>query len=487
MKVFRFVPVLLLAALVWLPFSQPALAQTSQPALAQTPACPNATILKENNAYNIPHEVELRGAEPTQKDFDCFSWQSLVALSWPATENENGVPDTDAEFGETGERGLVVWQTYKGWESVFPQNDEPNPCPNGTDNCWNTPLAGGEKLYMTSKSGGFLEGQVQAVPNAWLTDQNGQLTRYEILVNKDEFEFVIDNELYNGQIQKNYPNDINMPPGENEGPVGPIELKAAWKILTESDEPSEYFSTRAIIKDTKVNPDNGYPQPNGGVYMTCKGTDNGICQKPVGLVGFHIAHKVKGNPQWVWSTFEHKNNAPIQRKDQAPQVDEEVTYSYFNKDCGSGDKCKKNTNPRDIPIPVITPNQITRYLDPHYGVGKILPEAVNSQWQKLLAGTVWENYELISTQWPTDPKNESECKALKNLGINYYNTETKKTFWQGCPTPPILANTTMETYIQGDHVEPKYASSCIGCHQYGALLNGKKADFSYLFSRAKPN
>jgi len=458
-KVFRFVPVLALAALFWLPFSQPALAQTK--------ACPHATILK---AYNIPHEVEpLPGKELTQKDFDCFSWQSLVGLSWAATADANGKPDTSIPFGQVGSRGLVVWQTYKNWDAVFPQNDNPNPCPDGTDNCWNTPLAGGENLYMTSKSGGFLDDQVQAVPNAWLTDQNGQLTRYEILVNEDEFEFVIDNRLYDGRIQKNYPNNINMPPGKKGVRVGPIELKAAWKILTDSDDSSKYFSTVATIQDTKVNPENGYPQPNGGVYMTCKGSANGICQRPVGLVGFHIAHKVTGNPQWVWSTFEHKNNAPIQRKDQLPEVDEEVTYSYFNKDCGSGDKCKKNTNPRDIPIPVITPNQITRYLDPHYGGDKILPKDVNSQWQELLAGTVWENYELISTQWPTEPN--------QSFGF----------FGPGSPTPEILANTTMETYIQGDHGGPQFASSCIGCHQYGALLNGKKADFSYLFSRAKPN
>ncbi|MGB5632194.1 MAG: hypothetical protein WBM86_05345 [Waterburya sp.] len=105
---------------------------------------------------------------------------------------------------------------------------------------------------------------------------------------------------------------------------------------------------------------------------------------------------------------------------------------------------------------------MARYLaSEEYGGEKILPKDVNLEWQKLLAGTVWENYELISTQW--------------------IKTET------GLATPKILANTTMETYIQGDRVEPEFASSCIGCHKYGALLNGRKADFSYLFSRAKPN
>ncbi|NER33676.1 MAG: hypothetical protein F6J93_06400 [Oscillatoria sp. SIO1A7] len=465
MKVFRFVAMLAIAALLWLPLSQPASADAQ--------VCPSATV-----SPGIPHEVTLQDiSNPTQTDFDCFSWQSLVGLSWAATADANGEPDTSIPFGQTGSRGLVVWQTYKNSYAVFPQNNNPNPCPDGTDNCWNTPLAGGENLYATSKSGGFLDGQVEAVPNAWLTDQNGQLTRYEILVNRDEFDFIVEKQLYDGRIQKNYPNKIDMPAGENGGPEGPMELKAAWKIIDDGDK-DDYFWTVATIQDTKINPENGYPDPNGQ-YMTCKGSTDGICDRTVGLVGFHIAHKVKDNPQWVWSTFEHKNNAPIQEKGQQPQVDENITYSYFKKDCGSGDACTKNTNPRDIPIPVTTPNQVTRYLDPDHGGNKILPEPVNDRWHELVHGTPWENYNLISTQWPTDPESGGYC-----YGGPDYCAKT------GCPTPEILANITMETYIQGDNVPDgnlEYASSCIKCHALGALLNGKKADFSYLFSRAKPN
>ena len=464
MKVFRFVPVLLLVGLLLLPFSQP----TS----ANPEACPGASL-----SPDVPHEVTLQDpSHPSQKDFDCFSWQSLVALSWAAADGVNGVPDETIPFGEKGDRDLVVWQTFKGWESIFPQNDDPDPCGCDTtelecrQTCWNTPLAGGENLYMTSKSGGFLDAQVEAVPNAWLTDQNGKLTRYEILVNQDEFDFITENQLYNGTIQKTYPNNIDMPAGENFAQVGPMELKAAWKIISETDNPQDYFSTIATIQDTKINPENGFPDPNG-VYMTCTDSDDGICQRPVGLVGFHIAHKVKGNPEWVWSTFEQKNNVPIQGETPNP----DVAYSYFNKDCGSGVECTQNTNPRELRLPVITPNQVTRYIPAdQYGGDKILPQDVNQQWQELVAGTVWENYELISTQWPTEP------------GSYDY-----KTYTPGSPTPQILANTTMETYIQGDHLnlpqDISAASSCIACHQYGALLNGKKADFSYLFSLAKPN
>ncbi|NEO54435.1 MAG: hypothetical protein F6K54_15900 [Okeania sp. SIO3B5] len=466
MKVFRFVPILAIVALLWLPFSQPASADAQ--------VCPSATL-----SSSIPHEVNEEHPGSRQTDFDCFSWQSLVGLSWAAKEGVNGEPDTNIDFGKVGKRGLVVWQTYKNSDAVFPQNDNPNPCPGGKANCWNTPLAGGENLYATSKSGGFLDGQVEALPNAWLTDQNGQLTRYEILVNRDEFDFIVKNDLYDGSEQKKYKHKIDMPEGKDDGPVGPIELKAAWKIISQADNKDDYFWTVATIQDTKINPENGYPDPNGQ-YMTCKGSSDGICDRTVGLVGFHIAHKVKDNPQWVWSTFEHKNNAPIQEKGKQPQVVTGTTYSYFNKDCGSGKECTKNTNPRDIPIPVTTPNQITRYLDPHYGGDKILPKKVNDRWHELVKDTPWENYELISTQWPTAPESGDPCFG----GDPNYCVKT------GSPTPEILANITMETYIQGDNLPNgniEYASSCIKCHALGALLNGKKADFSYLFSKAKPN
>ena len=77
---------------------------------------------------------------------------------------------------------------------------------------------------------------------------------------------------------------------------------------------------------------------------------------------------------------------------------------------------------------------------------------LNGWYQGLLAGTVWANYELVSTQWTTG----------------------------GAPhgTPAILANTTLETFIQ-----PK--SSCLGCHGGATTAAGTPADFSFLLGQAQ--
>lgn len=461
MRVFRPLRVL---ALVLVLFSLISLVLT-QPVNAQSQACPGAKL-----SPNVPHEVALQGDKPQQKDFDCFSWQSFVALNWPAAYYYNGQPDRGLSLGQEGFQGLVAWETNIQPSKLFlPDGDDP--CKGLLpEQCWNKLRRSGFQLSMTSKAGGFLDGQFQAVPNAWLTDQNGNLTRYQILLNQDEFNYILRNKLYNGVVQKAFNQNVNMPPGSNETTVGPIEFKAAWKILTSAEKDSgKYFvHENAEISDTQVNPENGYPDPNGK-YMTC-GDEGSRCFRDVGLVGLHIAHKVKNFPQWIWSTFEHINNAPIDG-----QVDPNIKYSFYNQNCGLDPKCQPNTNPRKIKnidgtigIPVSTPNQVTRVTG-YEGGDLLLPKDVNDQWHQLVQGTVWVNYELISTQWPTNPTSEEDPT--------------------GKPKPRYLANTVMETYNQtpDPNTEDSTPSSCIGCHVYGATLSGKKADFSFLFSKAKPN
>ena len=37
-------------------------------------------------------------------------------------------------------------------------------------------------------------------------------------------------------------------------------------------------------------------------------------RKTLGLVGFHVGHKTEGRRQWIWTSFEHMQNVPEQRK-----------------------------------------------------------------------------------------------------------------------------------------------------------------------------
>jgi hypothetical protein len=95
----------------------------------------------------------------------------------------------------------------------------------------------------------------------------------------------------------------------------------------------------------------------------------------------------------------------------------------------------------------------------------------NADALKLLLGvsssSVWQYYELISTMWPT---NTGQCQATAGDPL-------------GTPAPNFLANTTLETYIQG--MVPNVSSNCIECHNNATMTNAAASDFTYILQRAK--
>jgi len=149
-------------------------------------------------------------------------------------------------------------------------------------------------------------------------------------------------------------------------------------------------------------------------------TAGGERDAAVGLTGLHIIIKTPNAPQWIWSTFEQVDNVPGPAG-QAP-------WSYNNPAAAAVPN--KETPPG-------TPTQVERYY-------KELPVAINNTWRNALKGTPWQYYQLIGVQYPE-----------KN------------------PRPDMLANVTMETYIQPQ-------SSCITCHSTAASLSRSPADFSFM-------
>ncbi len=83
-------------------------------------------------------------------------------------------------------------------------------------------------------------------------------------------------------------------------------------------------------------------------------------------------------------------------------------------------------------------------------------------------GSVWANYQLISTQWPTAGGNDCNAPAGDPLGL---------------PAPTFLGNSTLETYIQG--TTPRVSSSCVDCHNNAATTASIPSDFTYVLQRAQ--
>ena len=378
---------------------------------------------------DLPHDVfaPIPGATGFQSPMDSLSWQTFVALCWPASPVANGVPDRDYVIGGQPVGGYypkgmpsspTVWETYKDSREAITDSSTP-PTP------------------FSTKAVHVLSDVTVPFTNSPLVDQNGKPVYYEVRLNETEFDYIVANKLYDPAAT--HP-PVSFPSGSNvTADVGSIHLKAAWKILAgpetaHPDDPARFYTAQAVIQDGATS----HPAT-------------------VALVGLHIAHKTASRPQWIWSTFEQVDNAPNLLPRETPITP--GAYSFCNPSCAAT-ACPPN---QPVAPGSTTPVQVLR-------VTPIEPDAapLNRQWQQALrswnAKTVWQYYQLVSTQWPAEPAN------VKGLGM---------------PQPTFLANTTLETFFQGPTVgKPSPQNpphSCIGCHGMFAL----RRDFLFQLPRSE--
>jgi hypothetical protein len=394
-----------------------------------------------------------------QPYFDQLSWQEFVALNWPA--NADGTPNDTSTIGNVS--GPRVWEYYTdpieffqlpiatvpGYEKGFPP--------------------GTKVLRMMAKNLSFSDTSsifVQSTGSP-LIDRNLNFTMFEMRMNPDEVAYIRANGLQTeqGQVGKT----IDFPAGVIGKNVGAIEMKAAWRIMVPGkDDTTRFYCRPAIISIPPANTVNGKPL---------------VAQVTVGLVGLHIAHKTTNGRGWIWTTFEHVDNAP--NFAFGPDFPDPITYSYYNP-LGAF-MAPINTPPDTLPgdggnfkwdtvqpyaaryayssqlngNTYLVGSQIVR-LFPIYGP----TEAMNNYWRGKLKGTVWANYKLIASQW-SNAVGAARDTSRKNVGT-------------GSPTPAIptfLANAAMESFIQPN-------GSCTSCHKGATDAAGEASDFSFLLGLA---
>ncbi len=397
-------------------------------ATAQSPGA-SANPLPFRLSPYLPHEVfnPIPGATGTQAPMDYLSWQTFVALNWPASEVENGVPDENLVVGgqEVGgyyPNGMrsspTVWETFKDSDEIFlPGAKRPTP--------------------FSTKPRHVLFDMTESFTKSPLNDQNGKRVYYEVRLNEIEYNYIVAHQLYNSTNQKP---SITFPPGDPKTrEAGSVHVKAAWKILNldgpgQRDDKSRFYTAQALI----------YTPGTPSAFLAT-----------VGLVGLHIAHKTVGRPEWIWSTFEQVDNAPDVNGDP-----KQPRYSFNNPNC-SAQQCPPNqqvTMTSDAPVQVVRTTPIPAET-----------QALNAQWQAALRAwnpkNVWQYYQLVSTQWPADPAKTKEY---------------------GEPQPPFLANSVVETFFQGPSPPNPTAEnpphSCLGCHGMFA----QQLDFMFQLNKAYP-
>ncbi len=413
---------------------------------------------------DVPPDVTV-GADTSldglQRDFDRFSWCTFIALNWPATAD--GQPDKSKVIGQDGDNS-TVWEAWKEVSEIFlpggrrpPDWGTPRTPPEGwPQSCKVLFRKGSRLLVQIAKVPNVLEQAQQPFKTGPLIDQHGRYARFEIQVNRPMFQFILDKKLYSKAGQQGVKNVVFPCGSQQTGEVGAILVKAAWKLLSESEAKSGRFHTSTAVIYTPASAD-------PPVRQKCE-------RATVGLVGVHIVHKTIGSPQWVWSTFEHVDNCPTDG-----EVADRPAYSFFKKHAPG---LKLNTPPPRPwdPNTVEPPDRRTQVM-------RMIPitpatKALNAQFQAALraAGkpgkpSVWANYQLISTQWPTNPS--KKCDVLAAHPFNRIGT----------PAPQFLGNSTLETYIQGR--VPNVSSSCMECHANATTTQAAFSDFTYILERAQ--
>ena len=415
----------------------------------------------------------------TRPMFDTFQWQSFIAVMWPSKPDSGGEP-FQPDDPQTFKKGYVngLQPAFLGWKTAYDLYPEDGSVPAAWDQpspqnpCKNIPKGDRRpQLINTTKFSDVADELNQAFGGP-LVDQTGMLTRYEVRMNKVEYDYVRNNKYYN---RASWPATGQAPiffPASTPTAQGAVEVKVAWRDLSKADPKynSRFFTTTAWT----VQPEtckSTLPNGQGRIYdCTCKST-------LVGMVGFHISHKVDKFPQWVWGTFEQVDNLgedpgmpagmkPSYYTPGRPNPPDHPGYSY-QPNAISSTKAPSTAQ--------MTPVNVVRLSGIPSTPAQLPTTKINDNYRALLQGTVWASYWLIGTQWSTSPTTPAP-NPVPNP------TTGQQDF--GCEdgTPPAVgglafpacqvANITMETYHQLD--------SCQNCHQ-GAQRAG--ADFSWTLAQ----
>jgi len=386
---------------------------TLQVATAQTPSRVSPAL---------PVDVKIPPNFPSTENpiefFDDYSWRTFIALNWPAESDKRGVADPNKDFGESAER--VVWQTWKADHETFLDNGV-------KPKLWEEADAG---LMIKHYNQAGMRGEARGS----LSDANGKYVRYEVRLNKVEFEDIRTRELY---LRKNLPKQ-GAP--TLTFPIGSIELKAAWKEFTPTELTNDAMMRRFYTSKMEI------VDPDGSARTAT-----------LGLIGFHIVHRTPTRREWIWSTFEHIDN-----------VSGSQSVLHGVPSPAPANRLLPKVDSANPPQANPTPVPVRRLKGVHPST-----QETNQLYRNLkgVKGTVWENYELIATQWPTTPA-ATEQEFIKNFEGSY-PAGAGRPFPGDRSSRSSIANLTMETTASFQR-----GTSCMKCH----FRAGKQAGTEFVWT-----
>ncbi|MDY8138131.1 hypothetical protein [Aquimarina sp. 2201CG5-10] len=483
---------------------------------------PTDAITFSNQVPNGPEK------NATKDELYTFAWKQFAALNWPAqTPNkyvERSTPSNHADSSfysveqkssENMDLPLVVWSTFASKAEMF------GPKYNTSKN---KQLPAWKDIYTPSYSYSDQPTSLSSTPSSKYTlfnnlDENDEIGEakvyggsgkgsktggnqilYEAKVNQVEYDYIREFKLQNKDIVQHWSANTKSKlnkfggtckteeasreavicfPCADTSSEGVIEIKAAWRALTNKDKADRFYTKQVIV----------YEEVKGKIKYT---------NKIYALVGLHIIRKTKHHPTLIFTTFNHVDN-----------INNGIYYENTLSDQGKHQYYKKDKTGHPKPYT----DAINGVSNPQYTIPSgyqsvknqdeihTIPTdltAFNKKIQKQISGknkkSVWQYYELLGVQAiPVDYDNIT-IENIKTTYSSYYlandvietdYTLRKFTGTFGPRGVGILLETDNITVASNpDLVTPielppkRYAmGGCMGCH--GNAQQGG-TDFSFL-------
>jgi hypothetical protein len=446
---------------------------------------------------SVPHDVPS-GSSANITQLAIIAWQEFTALNWPAVDpastDKRGLPDASADFltikaDKDGNYPLLVWQTYRHKNELFPADGKTDQNFNSTApsykyNTFGVPLQPAAPSDTMSNFNNLDESSQIGLCNMFAHSPSvGQGLRilYEAKVNRSVFDYANTNGLTDPGSDFSYktltnarkktignlpeyggiclspsspdPSIISLPCGDTamtgDAGEGAIEIKAAWRPLTAQEADSGRFYKRQVLFYSGIQYQN--EKYNNAVY---------------GLVALHIIHKTKAFPTFIFATWEQVDNY----NDEQHQNTEELSF------VNDGTKLPS--------IPVKRDHSIHSQIGP-------VNDAVHAAFKAKDPDTVWQYYKLIGVQGmpvngpPPDPTasvDDFSYYYLANIVVE--TNQTLQNFFGQVNSQGVTTKFN-NVYLKGKPGSPFQMGGCQGCHgTQGQAIGG---DMSRLIGAAPLN
>ena len=292
--------------------------------------------------YSLPGDIEVGSDGAVTSDAVAeFAWDTFLALNAP-------------EVGGTISLSGDNRPQWASWSSTADMLNQPRPGRSGSR--YYPPVCKKVKNHrryrVLQQVGKVNDSLVQAsragLSNQPLVDRNGNFLRYEILLSPAYYNEVKRRKLYDPLVLQGLTENLNLSCGQASytggdpanRKMGSMLIKAAWMEATDLSD-----SERARMHTEKLLVFNPAHEMSNG-KDACELTE-------MALVGAHVVRKTQIESAWVWSTWEHEQNAPdctaqlllpkggpgSATANLACPAELDQDYHFNSKECAESDAC----------------------------------------------------------------------------------------------------------------------------------------------------